>query len=288
MEKLEVTSIELAAPDTEIDPPAASLFVRGVLYAWRKSFGIRLDSGLRAKVLDLFRLAKPMRAVGVPKVRVGKSRDGGYVMLDDFGSVSGAYSIGIGGDVSWDLYLATRGLPIFQFDHTIERSPVSHPLFHFEQLGLGVKTEPSARLETLENLLSRQPNEIDPLILKMDVEGAEWKILDQLSDTVLPRFQQIVCEFHNFHEISREAWYNRAYRVFSRLNKTHQAIHLHRNNWGPRIWIGDVEIPFFAEITFASRSAYAFEETDEAFPGNHDLPSAPFFPDRPLTFLREL
>jgi hypothetical protein len=288
MEKLKLPSLEPIAPNRDLDPPAASLFVRGVLYAWRKSFGIRFDPRLRSKVLDLFSQVKPMRAIGVPKARIGTSRDGGYVMLDDFGSVAGAYSIGIGRDVSWDLDIAGRGLPIFQFDHTIARPPVSHPLFRFEQLGLGVRTEPNARLETLENMLRHQPDEAGQLILKMDVEGAEWKILDQLSEGVLPRFWQIVCEFHNFHEIGREAWYDRAHHVFSLLNKTHQAVHMHRNNWGPRIWIGDIEIPFFAEITFASREVYAFEATDEEFPGPFDLSSAPLFPDRPLAFLREL
>ena len=229
-----------------------------------------------------------MRAVGMAKVRVGASRDGGYVMLDDFGGVAGAYSIGIGRDVSWDLDIAGRGLPVFQFDHTVLGSPVAHPLFRFERLGLGIKTDPSARLETLEDMLRRPSAPAGELILKMDVEGAEWSILDRLSEDILPRFRQIVCEFHNFHELRREAWYDRAFRVFAKLNKTHQAVHLHRNNWGPRVWVGEVEIPFFGEITFASRAVYTFEPTDEPFPGPFDLPSASLFPDRPLTFLREL
>jgi len=288
MGKLKIQNLVPSAPAPGIDPPAASLIVRGMRYAWRKFFGMRLHPQLCDKALDLFRQVKPMRAMGVHKVRIGASSDGGYVMLDDFGTVSSAYSIGIGRDVSWDLDLAARGLTIFQFDHTVLHSPVSHRLFRFEQLGLGVKTEPNARLETLENMLCRQTDKTKQLILKIDVEGAEWKIFDGLSDLVFPRFRQIICEFHNFHEISHEAWYDRAYRVFSRLNKTHQAIHIHHNNWGPRIRIGDVEIPFFAEITFASRSDYSFEVTDEALPGPLDLPCAPFFPDPPLAFLRKL
>jgi hypothetical protein len=78
-----------------------------------------------------------MTAKDVGKVRVGCDRDGGYVMLDDFRNVNSCYSVGIGPEVSWDLDMARRGLPVFQYDHTVKEPPVKHDKLIFTPLGLG-------------------------------------------------------------------------------------------------------------------------------------------------------
>ena len=43
-------------------------------------------------LIELLSLMKPYRAVSVEKKRIGGSRDGGYVMLNDFDLVKGACS----------------------------------------------------------------------------------------------------------------------------------------------------------------------------------------------------
>lgn len=56
-------------------------------------------------------------------VRIGRKNDGGYVMFDDFESRKYAYSIGIADDVSWDRDIASRGLDVYMYDHTIQGLP---------------------------------------------------------------------------------------------------------------------------------------------------------------------
>src|SRR5476651_2191886 len=84
-----------------------------------------LDPGWREPLVKLLRLLAPERAEGVAKIRVGGRHDGGYVMLDDFRGIEGAYSLGIGPDVGWDLALAERGVPVWQYDPTVSGPPVS-------------------------------------------------------------------------------------------------------------------------------------------------------------------
>ena len=58
-----------------------------------------------ARFLSLF---TPVKPVGFRKVRVGGPGDGGYVMIDDLSDSPLCYSLGIGGDVSWDIDMASR------------------------------------------------------------------------------------------------------------------------------------------------------------------------------------
>ena len=52
-------------------------------------------------------------------------------MLDDFGGITAALSLGVADDPSWDLAIGERGIPTFQFDHTINKPPAEHPNLTF-------------------------------------------------------------------------------------------------------------------------------------------------------------
>jgi hypothetical protein len=79
----------------------------------------------------LYDALKPMDVIDGKMIRKGRDLDGGYVMLDEICKNSIAYSFGIGGEISWDMDIATCGLQLFQYDHTIPSLPINHPNFHF-------------------------------------------------------------------------------------------------------------------------------------------------------------
>jgi len=249
---------------------------------------IQLDPHLKPAVLELLGSLKPMKAIGVEKVRVGEARDGGYVMLDDFGGISGAYSIGIGPDVSWDYAIAERGIEVFQFDHTVQDTPTFHRLFHFEPVCLGSEAAENPRTKTLAALVGERSQPEQDLLLKVDIEDAEWDVFSTMDPELLSRFRQIVCEFHSFHRVAEPAWKECAARVFDHLTRYHQVIHLHRNGIVPLIVSDDLEFPAVMEVTFARKSSYQFCETEETFPSELDKCSSRFFTDGPLTFLQQL
>jgi hypothetical protein len=58
-------------------------------------------------------------------------------MIDDFGGVRAALSIGIGEEISWDMDMGRRGVVVFQFDHTIDAAPVLQRGFRFLEKELG-------------------------------------------------------------------------------------------------------------------------------------------------------
>jgi Methyltransferase FkbM domain len=245
------------------------------LSATRKIILTPTDGEL-ACVTALVALIKPHDVTGHHKVRLGGDHDGGYVMLDDFEAVETALSLGVGADASWDVALAERGIRVFQFDDTIESSPSAHERCTFFRRRIVPCEATGSHSTTIARVLDEYaaPDD-DRLILKMDIEGSEWDVLDALAGAVIGRFGQIVCEFHDFHRILEADWRDRALRVFRKLRETHAVAHIHGNNFRPMISIGHVLIPDVIELSFVRSRSYAVNDTAADFPGPLDSPNDP-------------
>lgn len=210
-------------------------------------------------------------------VRVGKAFDGGYIMYDDFSSVDVAYSFGINDDVSWDLDIAKRGINIYMYDHTINCLPMKNDHFHYFKIGIcGNKTKKDD-LKTLPELLriNGHENKLN-MILKIDVEGAEWEFLSELPSDILKHFKQIILELHNLNNTKIE---NNIVNGLTNLNKTHQAVHIHGNNNSSGFFIGGLVMPNSLEVTYLNREIYDFTYSDKVFPTELDQPNNPAWPD---------
>jgi hypothetical protein len=241
-------------------------------------------SALQRAVLDFLSLFTPRSVVGVGKVRVGnRTGDGGYVMLDDFEGVVGALSAGIGDDVSWDQEIADRGIDVYQFDHTVAGPPLAHERFSFFRRK--ISPEATDTSESIKSVIDKVRDVEGRLILKIDVEGAEWEAFDAIVTADLRRIAQLVGEFHGFSNAANSNWRDRAMRVLTKLNDVFQIVHLHGNNWSPLNVIANVPFPDVIELTFANRSMYQFQDEIEIYPTSIDRPN---HPDRPDIFLGSL
>ena len=229
---------------------------------------------LQEDFLALAQHFSPKAAVGKRKIRLGRPNDGGYVMLDDFAGIAAAISAGIGDDASWDLDIAEIGIPTYQLDHCIASSPAKHPNLIFMRHRL-VSHEAEGG-ETLAALIDRYGHGGEAeLLLKMDIEGDEWPILDQTDADRLRQFAQIICEFHYFSRANQRDWYNRAKRVMEKLSGIFQVVHVHGNNCEAIISIGNVPFPQVLEVTFANRARYQFTDSAVLFPTPLDQPNCP-------------
>jgi hypothetical protein len=230
--------------------------------------------------LKVYNALTPMDVVNGKMIRKGGDRDGGYVMLDAFGNIRVAYSFGIGSDVSWDLDVAACDLQIYQYDYTIPVLPTSHPNFHFYQKGVAGAASADGRFSTLHGLL-KENNHLGrhDLVLKMDVEGAEWDVLTALKAGELEHFSQIVIELHHLVNADIEGHPKRVIESLETINETHQVVHLHANNWACTGLIGGVFLPDSLEVTYVRRSDHQFEECNKSFPTDLDRPCSPNLPD---------
>lgn len=213
------------------------------------------------------------------KCRIGGAQDGGYVMLDDFGAARNAVSLGIGSEASWDLDMAGRGLRVFQYDHSVSGPPHAHPNFRFHRNRV-VGRPASPEDLTLPQILTR-PELIDDhdIIVKMDIDEAEWDVLSQTSPDVLGRIRQLTAEFGEMRTFVDRDWRTSMLAAMRNLTGTHVCIHVHGNNWSPFAVVGGVPIPNHFEATFIRRSDHAISRSTDTFPTRFDVPNNPKRPD---------
>jgi len=236
---------------------------------------------IQKRCLEFMRLIEPHSMIGYRKARFGSKYDGGYVMIDDFKGVTGAFSFGIANDANWDAAIADRGVPVFQFDHTIDEPPISRPDLIFTKARIAAEPGQHGQTQTIDELVSihGSPGKAT-LLLKIDIEADEWPVFDSVSEEALACFAQIAAEFHYFGNAMLDSeFYQRALRVLQKLHRNFAVVHVHGINGHPVCNIVNVMVPDIMEITFANRRRYSFGPSVETFPGPLDAPCHPNMPD---------
>jgi hypothetical protein len=200
-------------------------------------------------------------------------------MANDFEGNRICYSIGVGPQVIWDTEMAERGMEIYQYDHTVESTPDNHPNFHFNRIGISHKLD-DPQLITLESMLEMNDHlNKDNMLLKIDVEGAEWDVFENISSKTLMKFDQIVVEFHGLNFFDRDSFRVRADKVFRNIAHSHSCIHIHGNNYGSISVVKNIPLPEVIEITYARHDRFEFIESHDIFPTRLDDPCNSNFPD---------
>jgi hypothetical protein len=225
-------------------------------------------------------LLAPQAVDGFRKCRAGAEGDGGYVMLDDLGSITTAVSAGIGREDSWDVAMADRGVPVLQFDHTVAGAPTTHPLCTFHRKKIVARPSANADETTLDEIVRPLAGDV---ILKLDIEGDEYDVLRTTPPEILLKFRQIVCEFHKLHQITKPQSRQTVFDAFHRLATSHAIIHVHANNCGGVAMIGGIAVPKLVELSFVRRRDYRLRDSDETFPTALDRPNSSEIPDLPLS-----
>ena len=204
------------------------------------------------------------------KARLGNPGDGGYVCVDDFEGIDTAFSFGINDDISWDLAAAERGLRIYQFDHTVSDPAPTDTRMVFEPKRIDAHSGPNS--QSLGDLIQahdrgfHRPN----IVLKMDIEGGEWPVIEATSLTQLSRIAWIVCEMHYFQGLAEPGYRQLIDRCLSKLSQGFALVHVHANVTGGISSLGNVIMPNVIEVALANRAVYRLDETDEIFPGELD------------------
>lgn len=221
---------------------------------------------------------KVKKTIGVDLIRMGRYGDGGYVMVNDLHKNKIAYSFGIGDETTWEENIAEYGIDVFCYDYSINYMRKTSDKINFYKLGVAGHDMPEQDLFSLETLIRQNHHENEQyMILKMDIEGAEWDSLSTVSEKVLKQFSQISFELHNFTDLSKSKGIA---EIFEKLNRTHQAVWVHGNNaCEVESANGNIEVPRLLEITYVNRDEYQFEECIYNGPISIDAPNMSMFHD---------
>jgi len=184
-------------------------------------------------------------------VRVGSSHDGGYVLAKLFSEQQSVISLGIGSNSDFEMAISKYVSKVFCFDGSIRDLPQQNLKLEFEKKH--VKKVASKSSTSLANIL--QGIKENHLILKIDIEGAEWEVLESTPQSDLMRFDQIVGEFHGFTENrSGQVGLKKKVQILEKLLENFEIINLHPNNWGSYRIIKGTPVPDVIEFTFINKN----------------------------------
>jgi len=177
---------------------------------------------------QIFEELKPVTLENCDLKRFGSINDGGYLLCDNLSEgIKSAYSYGIGPDDSLGCEVSIRyKVPVHQYDCFNPARPTCPGgkfIFHDECIGPDSKRNEKPVFDTLPNQIALNKDTGKRLIVKMDIEGAEWDSLRVVPDELLALIDQLPMEMHGVDsQIHLD--------TIRRLKKHFHLVNLHFNN----------------------------------------------------------
>lgn len=212
-------------------------------------------------------------------IRVGSSNDGGYLMFKPVSPSCTVVSLGIADNMDFEIGLVNEKLvsTIFCYDGSIAKLPQHHEAINFQSKF--IKVHESENSLSLSQVLAGING--DELILKIDIEGDEWDVLDSLPESELNRFSQIIGEFHGLASCNSDQGVRKMANLLQRISSNFYLVNSHANNWAPFRIVQGIAIPDVVELTFVRKNIFkAFTESAILCNSRVDL-NAPCNPSRP-------
>tara|TARA_A100001011_G_scaffold394841_1_gene488205 strand:+ start:2540 stop:3337 length:798 start_codon:yes stop_codon:yes gene_type:complete len=233
-----------------------------------------------------FNLLKPIKKSNL--LRLGRNSDGGYVVnLDAIKKCNILISFGMGSDWSFELdYIKKNNNgSIHIYDYTVSASPYIKEIIKYFRRFITFRSTYIALIERLNNfynykkflslrnvnfykekITDKITNKIDSdinkvfqrikkeeVILKCDIEGSEYKIIDHILEHN-EQIQMLIVEFHWIDKNEEEFL-----EAIKKLKNYFQIVHIHGNNHFQEKING---LPIILEITFL-KTKYVKEEKTE-------------------------
>ena len=216
--------------------------------------------------------------------RFGSANDGGYLMCENLiEPIDGAYSYGVGKNDDWGCEVSRRyGVRVHQYDCFDPAQPTCNGgtfVFHNECVSDRTGDIDSHVFETLENQIKKNGDTGRHLVIKMDIEGAEWDSLLTAPDELLASISQIAMEMHGFDD-------PKIVEVLRKLKRNFYLVNLHFNNWSctPKA----APLPAWAYQTLWVNKRIGVPDAAAPFPAPMSPLNAPDSPTWPDCQLRGL
>ena len=244
-----------------------------------------LESGLHVKrrssdqeLEEFLSLIRP-KATGADLIRIGAEYDGGYLVPDDLEGIAACFSPGVADTSDFELAMASRGIPCFMADYSVDAPVVMNPLFDFEKKYLGSYNDDV--FMTLGDWVRRKNVDGD-LVLQMDIEGAEYDVIVESTQETLQRFRIIIIEFHHLESLFDKFGLKMLTACFRKLTESFDIVHIHPNNVFPPVKSGAYEILPMVEVTFLRKDRATKSDRKVTIPHPLDRPNDKSRRDFPL------
>jgi len=240
-----------------------------------------------------FSLGRPARAAMLAELqpvtlkncilkRFGSANDGGYLLCDNLSEgIGSAYSYGVGPNDEFGCEVSRRyKVSVHQYDCFDPSRPACNGggfVFHNQCIGVRPGRDKQQRVfDTLQNQIVGNQDAGKRLIVKIDVEGAEWDSLLATPDAVFDQIDQLAIEFHIswFYGVN-----DRHLQLVRRLKQTFFPVNLHFNNWACSRALGPLPARVFQVLWVNKRLGELDEKAP--WPAPVSALNAPDNPNRP-------
>jgi hypothetical protein len=226
---------------------------------------------------SLFELLQPSALANCTLARYGEPHDGGYLVCANLlDRVEAGYSYGISGydgwgcDVSRNLKVAVHEYDCF--DTRQPACPDGKLVFHPECVGFSMTDEDGRPFDTIANQIAKNRHTGKRLVVKMDVEGAEWDSFILAPDAVFEQIDQLVVEFHGVES-------DRYIAALQRLRQFFHVANLHFNNYSCDPALKPFPASAYEVLFVNKRLAEADSSRTPERPHPLDAPNNPNAPD---------
>jgi hypothetical protein len=177
----------------------------------------------------LFGLLQPVHVSNCELKRFGEPNDGGYLLCANLlTTVEAGYSYGISNYDGWGCDVSKQlAVPVHQYDCFDVRPPAcpgGRTIFHPECIAATRATIDGRPFDSLKDQIAANGDAARRLVVKMDVEGAEWESFLATPDAVFERIDQMAVEFHDVAD-------PRFILAVAKLRESFHVAHLHFNNF---------------------------------------------------------
>lgn len=205
---------------------------------------------IKDNFLNLFTIKK---AIGVEYKRIGSKNDGGYINVNDISNNDFAISFGISDNVDWEKGFMQYGAGIDCYDNSINGLPenIFNSRFFKKTVGVDINLSECINLSKWNK----------DFVLKMDIEGSEWEVIQQTSFKDLSNFRQILIEYHwILDKLNNKDEYEIIKSCIDKISDTHTPVWIHANNYGRSLNVDNRILADVVEVLYLRNSSYKFED----------------------------
>ena len=218
-----------------------------------KDYKLQITPHLKRNIKALISVIAP-KGTNLKLKRFGGLGDGSYVLPQKY-VTKGTYLIsgGIENNNELEISLANLGVRGIQIDNSINQAPKSHKNLEFRKVTI---SDSDTQTETtLSSLMKLNSNE-GRLIVKLDIEGYEWKTLAALTKNELASIDCLILELHNLFLISNPDQGREILEVLGKIEAAGlRSIFCQANNGCLTYVLGGTLIPDNMEVTFIKMKA---------------------------------
>jgi hypothetical protein len=204
-----------------------------------------------------FRLL-PNNLMWMELIRIGSLADGGYFLPNILSKDMICFSPGYGGKKEFEDDLSERGITSYICDLSYDEIPNLRANQFYSKFELVDEEVDNNNQKTLNQWIADTKIKSDAqLILQMDIEGAEYKILQKIDINLLRKFTIVLIEFHRLDLLFISNDFSRMFNeVLTKLFSEYILVHLEVNNEGEFIKHSFKKFPKVVELTFVKKDVY--------------------------------